>query len=80
MLDLSSMLSMDDRVIMESTGPYCMNLYNKLEDTHIQGDQKAMIATANKMPKIIWFMLTRREAYESANRKRCIKKLNKMGG
>ena len=45
-----------------------------------RGDQKAIIAIANKMLKIIWFMLTRREAYESANRKRYIKKLNRMDG
>jgi hypothetical protein len=37
-----------------------------------RGDQKAIIATANKMLKIVWLMLTRREAYESANRKRYI--------
>lgn len=45
-----------------------------------RGDQKAIIATANKMLKIIWFMLTRKEVYESANRKRYIKKLNRMDG
>ena len=43
-------------------------------------DQKAIIATANKMLKIIWLMLTRKEVYESANRKRYIKKLNRMDG
>jgi hypothetical protein len=32
------------------------------------------------MLKIIWFMLTRKEVYESANRKRYIKKLNRMDG
>ena len=43
-----------------------------------RGDQKAVVALANKMLKIIWFMLTKREAYESANRKRYAKKLNSL--
>jgi transposase len=34
-LDLSSMLSMDDRIVMESTGSYWMNIYDKLEDADI---------------------------------------------
>jgi transposase len=33
-LDLSSTLSIDNRVIMESTGSYWMNIYDKLEDAH----------------------------------------------
>lgn len=41
-----------------------------------RGDQKAVVAVANKMLKIIWFMLSRKEAYESANGKRYSKKLN----
>jgi transposase len=41
-----------------------------------RGDQKAVVAVANKMLKIIWFMLTRKEPYESANGKRYSKKLN----
>ena len=32
---LTSMLSMDDRVVMESTGPYWLDLYNHLDDLHI---------------------------------------------
>ena len=35
-----------------------------------RGDQKAIVATANKMLKIIWTMLTRREPYESRNEKK----------
>ena len=30
-----------------------------------RGDQKAVVAVANKMLKIIWFMLVRKEPYES---------------
>ena len=43
-----------------------------------RGDQKAIIAVANKMLKITWFMLTRREPYESRNEKRYQKKLNSI--
>jgi len=43
---------------------------------HRRGDQKATIAVANKMLKIIWFMLTRREPYESRNEKRYRQELN----
>ncbi len=39
-----------------------------------RGDQKAIVAVANKMLKIIWFMLTRREEYQSTNRKMYAKK------
>jgi len=45
---------------------------------HRRGDQKAIIAVANKMLKIVWFMLTRREPYESANQKRYERKLNSL--
>ena len=45
---------------------------------HRRGDQKAIIAVANKMLKITWFMLTRREPYESRNEKRYQKKLNSI--
>jgi transposase len=45
---------------------------------HRRGDQKAIIAVANKMLKIIWFMLTRREPYESRNEKRYQRKLNSI--
>ena len=31
----------------------------------VGGDQKAVVAVAAKMLKIIWFMLTRGEPYES---------------
>lgn len=41
-----------------------------------RGDQKAVVALACKMLKIIWFMLTKKEAYESANGKRYGEKLN----
>lgn len=43
-----------------------------------RGDQKAVVALACKMLKIIWFMLTRKEEYESMNRKRFAKKLNSL--
>jgi transposase len=45
---------------------------------HRRGDQKAIIAVANKMLKITWFMLTRREPYESRNEKRYQQKLNSV--
>jgi transposase len=45
---------------------------------HRRGDQKAIIAVADKMLKIIWFMLTRREAYESTGKKRYERKLNSL--
>jgi transposase len=45
---------------------------------HRRGDQKATIAVANKMLKIIWFMLTRREPYQSRNEKRYQQKLNSI--
>ncbi len=47
--------------------------YERVE--HRRGDQKAIIAVANKMLKITWFMLTRKEPYESRNEKRYQKKL-----
>ena len=43
-----------------------------------RGDQKAVVALACKMLKIIWFMLTRKEEYESMNEKRFAKKLNSL--
>ena len=45
---------------------------------HRRGAQKAIIAVANKMLKITWFMLTRKEPYESRNEKRYLKKLNSV--
>ena len=43
-----------------------------------RGDQKAVVALANKMLKIIWSMLTWKEPYESANGKSYVKKLNSL--
>lgn len=40
-----------------------------------RGDQKAVVAVANKMLKVIWFMLTRKEPYESVDESRYAKKL-----
>lgn len=45
---------------------------------HRRGDQKAIIAVANKMLKIIWHMLTKREPYQSRKLKRYEKKLNSI--
>jgi transposase len=45
-----------------------------------RGDQKAVVAVANKMLKIIWFMLTREEAYESVDEKRYAVKLKSLKG
>ena len=45
-----------------------------------RGDQKAVVAVANKMLKIIWFMLTRKEAYESVDEKRYAVKLKSLKG
>ncbi|MEM3097937.1 MAG: transposase, partial [Nitrososphaerales archaeon] len=42
------------------------------------GDQKAIIATANKMLKIIWVMLMKKEPYQSRNETRYKEKLNKL--
>jgi transposase len=43
-----------------------------------RGNQKATVAVACKMLKIVWFMLTRREVYGSVNRKRYEEKLKRM--
>jgi transposase len=45
-----------------------------------RGDQKAVVAVANKMLKIIWFMLVRKEPYESLDEKRYAKKLKSLNG
>ncbi len=45
-----------------------------------RGDQKAVVAVANKMLKIIWFMLVRKEPYESLDKKRYAKKLKSLNG
>jgi len=43
-----------------------------------RGDQKATVAVACKMLKIIWFMLTRRETYGCVNGRRYGEKLKKI--
>jgi transposase len=43
------------------------------------GDGKAAVAVAAKMLKIVWFLLTRREVYNSANGRRYGEKLKKLG-
>jgi len=43
-----------------------------------RGGQKAIVAVACKMLKIVWFMLTRREAYGNVNEKRYEEKLKRM--
>ena len=43
-----------------------------------RGDGKAVVAVACKMLKIIWFMLTRREAYQSRNEGRYGRKLKSL--
>ena len=43
-----------------------------------RGDGKAVVAVACKMLKIIWFMLTRREAYQSRNEGRYGVKLKSL--
>ena len=45
---------------------------------HRRGDQKIIVAVANKMVKIIWFMLTRREPYQSKNPQLYERKLNSL--
>jgi transposase len=45
-----------------------------------RGDQKAVVAVANNMLKIMWFMLTRKEAYESVDEKRYAIKLKSLKG
>jgi hypothetical protein len=43
-----------------------------------RGDQKAIVAVACKMLKIVWFMLTRREAYSGVNGRRYGEKLKRF--
>jgi len=43
------------------------------------GGQKAVVAVANKMLKIVWVMLTRRETCGGVNRRRHEEKLNNAG-
>ena len=44
-----------------------------------RGDQKAAVAVACKMLKIVWFMLTKRETYGNANGRLYGEKLKKVG-
>jgi len=59
-----------------SHDPRMRGFYERVK--HRRGDQKAIIAVANKMLKITWFMLKRREPYESRNEKRYQQKLNSV--
>ena len=43
-----------------------------------RGNQKATVAVACKMLKVVWFMLTRREVYGSVNKKRYEEKLKRL--
>jgi transposase len=43
-----------------------------------RGGQKAIVATACKMLKIIWTMLTKKEPYESRNQRRYDEKLSSV--
>jgi transposase len=54
--------------------PRLKSFYERIK--YRRGDQKAIVATASKMLKIIWTMLSRREPYESRNEKSYEKKLN----
>jgi hypothetical protein len=44
-----------------------------------RGGQKTVVAVANKMLKVVWVMLTRRETYGGVNRRRYEEKLNRVG-
>jgi len=50
--------------------------YERVARRH--GDQKARVAVACMMLKIVWFMLTRREAYENADLRRYGEKLKRL--
>jgi len=54
-----------------------MAFYERVK--HRRGDGKAVVAVACKMLKIIWFMLSRREAYQSRNEGRYGVKLKSLG-
>jgi transposase len=56
--------------------PRMRSFYERVK--HRRGGQKTIVAVANKMLKITWFMLTRREPYESRNQKRYEQKLNSV--
>jgi len=55
---LTSLLSLDDHVVMESTGPYWLDLYNHLDDLHIPVvltnplKTKAIASARNKSDKV----------------------------
>jgi hypothetical protein len=53
------------------------NFYLRIRER--RGDQKAIVATANKMLKIIWTMLMSRETYRNADESRYGKKLKNIG-
>ena len=44
-----------------------------------RGGQKAVVAVANKMLKVVWVMFTRREAYSGVNKRLYEEKLNRVG-
>ena len=44
-----------------------------------RGGQKAVVAVANKMLKIVWVMLIRKEVYGSVNKRMYEEKLNRVG-
>lgn len=71
------------RWIMVEAARVAVNHDQKLKEFYAKvasrrGDQKAIIVVANKMLKIIWVMLTRREPYQSRNESRYKEKLNRL--
>jgi transposase len=71
------------RWIMVEAARVAVNHDSKLSEfyervKHRRGSQKAIVAVACKMLKIIWTMLTRNEPYESRNQRRYDRKLNFM--
>ena len=59
-----------------SHDPRMGSFYERVK--HRRGSQKAIIAVANKMLKITWFMLTRQAPYESRHEKRYLQRLNSV--
>lgn len=43
-----------------------------------KGHQKAIVAVAHEMLRIVWFMLKRREPYRDENRRLSLRKHNRM--
>jgi hypothetical protein len=118
--NLVSTLTVEDRVVMESTGNLWLNIYDALDsrkikvvlanpmkmkaiasarvktdkvdarilahllradlvaESYVPAESEVMVATANKMLKIIWTMLTRKETYNNAKGKRYEKKLKRI--